>query len=339
VALGPVMFNVQGIELTPSERDYLQHPLTGGVILFDQNYETPEQLERLIQEIHSTREPPLLVAVDQEGGRVQRFRNGFTPLPAARVFGQLYDDNRQRAKRLAEACGWLMAAELRAVGVDLSFAPVLDLDRGLSEVIGDRAYHSDPEAVADIARSYMNGMSQAGMAATGKHFPGHGSVPGDSHLVLPADGREYADIYNEDLVAFERMIHYGLAAMMVAHVVYPRVDSQAASFSRLWIQRELRGRLGFQGVVFSDDLSMAGAKTAGNAPERARAALTAGCDMIIVCHDVAATEQILGGLEPQDDPTSHLRLIRMHGQQAPGRTQLAADERHQQAVRMIASIV
>jgi len=338
VTLGPVMLSVQGVELTPTEHGYLRHPLTGGVILFEQNYETLEQLEALIQEIHAAREPPLLVAVDQEGGRVQRFREGFTRLPAARELGQLYEANPKRAKRLAETCGWLMAAELRAVGVDLSFAPVLDLDRGTSEVIGDRAFHANPEAVADLARSYMSGMLRAGMAATGKHFPGHGSVPGDSHLVLPADGREYADIYNEDLIAFERMIHYGMAAVMVAHVVYPRVDSQAASFSQFWIQRELRGRLGFQGVVFSDDLSMAGARTMGSALERAQAALIAGCDMIIVCHDMGATEQILDGLEPRDDPASHMRLVRMHGELAPGRTQLAADERHQQAARMVANI-
>jgi beta-N-acetylhexosaminidase len=324
------MLGLEGVELTPPERDYLRHPLAGGVILFERNYESLEQLSRLIDEIHAAREPRLLVAVDQEGGRIQRFRAHFTILPAARVLGRLYDENRKRAKRLAQTCGWLMASELRAVGVDLSLAPVLDLDRGVSTVIGDRAFHADPEAVADIGHSYMTGMTQAGMAATGKHFPGHGSVTTDSHVVLPYDHREYVDIYTQDMVAFERMIHYGLAAIMTAHVVYPHVDRQPASFSRRWINNVLRQRLGFQGVVFSDDLMMVGAEAAGKPLDRARAALDAGCDMVLVCESAAAAE-ILDGLPAQDDPVSYMRLVRMHGRHPLTRETLMADVQYQQA--------
>lgn len=335
MALGPVMLDLQGTALTPVEREYLQHPLAGGVILFDSNYESLPQLEALIREIHGLREPRLLVAVDQEGGRVQRFRKDFTPLPAVRNLGRLYEENDKRAKRLAETCGWLMAMELRAIDVDLSFAPVLDLDRGISAVIGDRAFHPDPEAVADIAHAYMSGMNQAGMAATGKHFPGHGSVADDSHLTLPVDERDYVDISNDDIVAFERMIHYGLAGIMVAHVVYPRVDPQPASFSRFWIQEALRTRLGFQGAIFSDDLSMAGAKVVGDALARAQTALAAGCDMVIVCRDPTGTEQILNGLEPRANPASRLRLMRMHGRQEVKRDTLLVDARYRQARHMV----
>ena len=332
------MLGLEGLELTAPEREYLRHPLAGGIILFERNYASREQLSRLIDEIHAAREPRLLVAVDQEGGRIQRFREPFTILPAARTLGRLYDENPKRAKRLAQSCGWLMASELRAVGVDLSLAPVLDLDRGVSTVIGDRAFHADPEVVADIGHSYMTGMTQAGMAATGKHFPGHGSVTADSHVTLPYDHREYVDIYTQDMVAFERMIHYGLAAIMTAHVVYPLIDRQPVSFSRRWIQDVLRARLAFQGVVFSDDLLMAGAKAAGTPLDRARAALAAGCDMVLVCESAAAAE-VLDGLKVEDDPVSHMRLVRMHGRHALTRDTLVADPQYQQAREAVLGLV
>ncbi|MFQ5995939.1 MAG: beta-N-acetylhexosaminidase, partial [Acidiferrobacterales bacterium] len=276
--------------------------------------------------------------VDQEGGRVQRFRKDFTPLPTPRALGQVYDENAKRAKRLAQTCGWLMATELRAVGVDMSLAPVLDLDRGLSTVIGDRAFHADPEAVADLAHSYMTGMTEAGMSATGKHFPGHGSVAADSHNTLPFDRRDLADIYSQYMLAFERMIHYGLAAVMTAHVVYPSVDSQPVSFSERWIKDVLRARLGFQGAIFSDDLMMAGANSAGSPLDRARSALAAGCDIVVVCHDAAAAEQILDGLAPLDDPVAHVRLVRMHGRHEVRRADLLADEDYQQARDMVSAL-
>lgn len=338
MSLGPVMFDLAGTMLTAVERKRLLNPLAGGVILFDRNYESLNQLESLTNDIHALRDPQLLIAVDQEGGRVQRFRKDFTTLPPAANFGVLYEQDRAHAKQLAETCGWLMAAELRSAGVDLSFAPVLDLNRDISTVIGDRAFHSDADAVTDMAHAYMNGMKRAGMAATGKHFPGHGSVEGDSHLILPVDDRDYADIYNADMVTFERMIHHGLAAVMTAHVTYPRVDSQPAGFSSIWIKDILRKQLGFQGVVFSDDLSMAGADIAGNAADRARSALSAGCDMVIICNDAAATDDILGELEPHDEPTSHMRLARMHGHGRVGRQDLLANSSYQQALKSVLAV-
>lgn len=338
MSLGPVMVDIAGSRLTDAERTRLRHSLVGGVILFTRNYENPQQLEELVREIHALREPRLLVAVDHEGGRVQRFRAGFTALPPMARLGHLYDEDRKRGKRVAEACGWLMATELRAVGIDFSFAPVLDLGRGVSSVIGDRAFHRDPEAVADLAHCFMIGMTRAGMAATGKHFPGHGGVAADSHTAMPVDQRSYADIYAEDIVPFERMIHYGLAGVMPAHVIYPRVDSRPAGFSPVWLQDVLRNELQFQGVIFSDDLSMQAATVAGDVVGRARAALAAGCDMILVCNDPGGAERVLAELPPHDDPASHLRLVRMHGRGAIRRRELLADADYQAAVRMVVQV-
>ena len=336
MALGPVMLGLEGWELTPQERDMLRHPLVGGVILFTRNYHSPDQLAALTAAIHALRQPRLLIAVDHEGGRVQRFREGFTRLPPVRRLGEIYEQDRLRAKQLARASGWLMAAELRAVGVDFSFAPVLDLDHGVSSIIGDRALHSDPESVADLAHAYLSGMHKAGMEGVGKHFPGHGGIAADSHLELPVDPRSLTELAMTDLLAFERMIHYGLAALMPAHVLYPAVDAHPAGFSARWLQDILRQQLEFHGVIFSDDLDMVGAQAAGGPAERADAALTAGCDMVLACNDRAAAIAILDQLRHAPDPVTQVRLIRLHGRrgQRP-RQQLLADPLWQRAVQLV----
>lgn len=336
--LGPVMLDVQGTTLLPEEARMLRHPLAGGVILFTRNYASPEQLTDLVASIHALREPRLLVAVDHEGGRVQRFRPGFTALPSARRFGELYAQDRRRARRLAGVTGWVMAGELRACGVDFSFAPVLDLDRGVCEVIGDRAFHASPDAVATLAHSFMLGMRQAGMVATGKHFPGHGAVSADSHLALPVDGRSYADIEMEDLVPFRRLISYGLAGIMPAHVLYPQIDAQPAGFSAFWLKEVLRRRLGFQGVIFSDDLSMEGAAGAGDYLSRARQALRAGCDMVLVCNNPSGAAQVLHGLENISNPVLQIRLARMHGRRFTAQAERHKDTRWQQARQAVAAL-
>lgn len=306
------MLDLPGPGLGDEDRELLAHPQVGGVILFSRNYESPAQLAELAAAIHAVRQPPLLVAVDQEGGRVQRFRDGFTPLPPAHLIGRQYDLDADYAEGLAWSGGWLMAAELRAAGVDLSFAPVLDLDYGVSEVIGDRAFHGNPDVVARLAGRFAAGMRAAGMMATGKHFPGHGAVAADSHVALPEDRRAYQDLL-DDMRPYEVLISEGLAGVMMAHVVYSRLDRLPAGFSRWWINNELRTRLRFYGAVFSDDLSMAGAQAAGSPADRARLALEAGCDMVIVCNDRAAAVEILESLEDWCEPASQLRLARLHG--------------------------
>ncbi len=329
------MVGISGTELTPEEKEMLKHPMVGAVILFTRNFEDPIQITQLISDIHQLRQPRLLVAVDHEGGRVQRFRNGFTRLPAARRFGELYDESHDRAKRLSETAGWLMAVELRAVGADFSFAPVLDLDHGVSEIIGDRSFHQDAHAVSELTQSYILGMQKAGMAATGKHFPGHGAVEVDTHLGIATDPRSYSDIEADDLVPFERLIHAGLAGVMPAHVIYSNVDAKPAGFSRFWLQEVLRNRLGFQGVIFSDDLLMEGAAVAGEVWQRAEAALEAGCDMALVCDNFAAITKTLEHLERFDNPASHLRLARMHGRHPTTLEKLHRNPQWRQAVQSL----
>ncbi len=331
MSLGPLMTDIAGTSLTPDEREMLLHPDVGGVILFSRNYESPGQLAALTSEIHALRQPRLLIAVDQEGGRVQRFHEGFTPLPPAARYGELYESNRREAQSVATEIGWLMAAELIATGVDISFAPVLDLGRGISTVIGDRALHADPQVIAELAHAWMRGMNEAGMAATGKHFPGHGSVRPDSHQELPQDHRPAADILTDDMLPFERMIHYGLPAVMMSHVVYSQCDAMPAGFSSYWIARVLRGELGFQGAVFSDDLSMKATEVFGGYLQRARMALAAGCDMVLVCNNPQARDDLLGKLRDFDNPVSHLRLVRMHGKPGPDLAGLRKTRRWQRA--------
>jgi beta-N-acetylhexosaminidase len=332
---GPLMLDLEGLELTVSERELLLHPAVGGVILFARNYASTEQVTRLIDQIHVLRRPALLVAVDQEGGRVQRLREGFTRLPPAAWLGKLYERHPAEAKRVARELAWLMATELRAVGVDFSFAPVLDIGRDVSHVIGDRALHSRPHVVAELGRAWHGGAQEAGMASVGKHFPGHGGVVEDSHEALPVDRRRVEDLMMEDLVPFERMIHLGLEAIMPAHVIYEKADPRPAGFSAFWLRRVLRERLGFQGVVFSDDLAMAAAGEAGDYAARARAALEAGCDMILVCNDRTGAETVLDELSGYSDPVGQTRLVRMHGRGHVERDRLHLDPRWQAAVRLI----
>ncbi len=275
MTLGPIMLDLAGVAVEPEDNELLAHPLVGGVILFARNYESPEQLARLCAEIHAARSPPLLIAVDQEGGRVQRFRDGFTRLPPLRTIGRRFAGDTRAGLALARELAWLMAAELRAAGVDLSFAPCVDLDYGVSEVIGDRAFHARAATVSELAVAWMFGMRDAGMAAVAKHYPGHGAVAADSHVALPVDRRALADL-DADLTPYRRLIANGLPAVMASHVVFPEVDSLPASLSRNWISGQLRGELGFRGAVFTDDLSMAGAAHFGGIVERSRLALDGG---------------------------------------------------------------
>jgi beta-N-acetylhexosaminidase len=329
------MMDLKGFGITPEEREMLKHPLAGGIILFTRNYQSPEQIRQLVTEVHQVRTPHLLVSVDHEGGRVQRFREGFTQLPPVGELGELYDKEPNKAKQMAELCGWLMAIELRAVGVDFSFAPVLDLDRHISEVIGDRAFHRDPDKVSILAQAYQRGMQLAGMPATGKHFPGHGAVAADSHVAFPVDERSLQDIMAEDVIPFERLIHNGLAGIMPAHVIYPNVDKNPAGFSSFWLKEVLRQQLGFQGVIFSDDLSMEAASVAGDVVDRARAAISAGCDMALVCNNTDAAVKVLDNFGPYNEPVSSVRLVRMHGRQHARLDKLHKDPQWHKAVAAI----
>jgi beta-N-acetylhexosaminidase len=290
------MLDVVGKSLSDDDLRRLHHPLTGGVILFARNYESRAQVTALCAAIHHAR-PGILIAVDHEGGRVQRFRSdGFTRLPAMRALGQLWDRDVLQSCKVATALGYVLAAELRACGVDLSFTPVLDLDYGPSEVIGDRAFHRDPRVVTMLAKSINHGLLQAGMANCGKHFPGHGFVAADSHIAIPVDERDPKDILKEDAAPYG-WLGMSLSAVMPAHVIYPFFDSQPAGFSRKWLSL-LRDELGFEGVIFSDDLSMEGASVAGNVVQGAHAALSAGCDMVLVCNSPDKADQLLEGLDP-----------------------------------------
>jgi len=339
MSLGPLMIDLAGTVLGVDERERLLHPVVGGVVLFARNYEDPAQLRALVDEVHRLRSPELLVAVDQEGGRVQRFHAPFTPLPAAARYGERYDRKRGEAAELAALGGRLMAGELRAVGVDLSFAPVLDLRSAASAVIGERAFHADPQVVAVLARAWMDGARAAGMASVGKHFPGHGSVAADSHHQLPLDPRDLGTLELADLLPFERLVHFGIPALMAAHVVYPEVDSYPAGYSSVWIGDVLRRRIGFQGAVFSDDLAMFGAASGGDYVERARLALAAGCDMVLLCNRPEAVGAMLEGLEGDPDAVRSARLAPLHGRRGASSLEtLLARPEHRRLARRVAAL-
>ncbi len=336
--LGPVMVDVGGMELTPDDIERLQHPQVGGVILFARNFAAPLQLIQLAHSIRELRTPALLIAVDHEGGRVQRFRHGFTTIPPMRELGRLWDRDPAQAIAAARGCGFVIGSELQAHGVDFSFAPVLDVDYGESGVIGDRALHSDPHTIAVLAEALQAGLNAAGMASVGKHFPGHGYVRADSHHEVPVDERTLAEITARDLLPFQRMARSGLGGIMPAHVIYPKVDSKPAGFSTVWLQKILREKIGFQGIVFSDDLMMEGASTAGGVVARANAALNAGCDMALLCNDPRAQDTLLEGLERRPvAPTLARRLDRMRGK-AISTTALKANAAYLAATENLARI-
>ena len=309
---GPVMVDVAGTDLTAEEKDRLRHPLVGGVILFSRNFENRAQLTALTRKIHQLRKPRLMIAVDHEGGRVQRFRSdGFTTLPSMRKLGEQWNQDPLLAMRMATDIGYVLGAELRACGVDLSFTPVLDLDYGVSKVIGDRSFHRDPRVVAMLARALSQGLGFAGMSSCGKHFPGHGAVAADSHHEIPKDPRPLNRILHEDAAPYAWLGSQVIPSVMPAHVIYPKVDSKPAGFSAKWIQQILRQRLGYEGVVFSDDLTMEGASVAGDILDRANAALTAGCDMILVCNRPDVADDLLARLQAESNVESQARIARL----------------------------
>lgn len=311
---GSLIVDLQGTELQPEERELLAHPLVGGLILFSRNYQSSEQLQALIQTIRGALKKPFLIMVDQEGGRVQRFRQGFTRIPEAAFYGRMYDENPERGLRLAETGAWVMAYELLSYGVDLSLAPILDLNKGLSSVIGDRAFHQDKAVALLLADAYVQGMKTAGMASTGKHFPGHGSVTLDSHQELPVDLRTFESVLQDDLQIFIHFIMAKIPALMTAHILFPEIDNLPVSFSSYWLQEVLRKQLCFEGVVISDDLDMKGADGVGDYTDRVRLAREAGCDLVLLCNNRKAVIQVLDHLPaaPYQLAISKYELLRGH---------------------------
>ncbi|MCP3679457.1 MAG: beta-N-acetylhexosaminidase [Gammaproteobacteria bacterium] len=330
--LGPLMIDLSGTTVRTDEIALLRQPLVGGVILFKRNYQSPPQLIELVKKIRQIN-PQLLLAVDHEGGRVQRFRNGFTTLPPMAMFGNRYQQSPQQALILATECGWLLAAELLACDLDFSFTPVLDLDLAISDVIGDRAFSSQPDQVAVLAQALISGLQQAGMAAVGKHFPGHGAVAIDSHHGIPhCDWRESSTALAQALIPFERLIAGGLSAIMPAHIVFDHLDGNPPCFSRYWLQQWLRQRLRFTGAIFSDDLMMKGAEAVGDIVARSQLALDSGCDMILICNDRPAVEQVIARLQDSRLPQSQSRLTAMRRQTHYEWGALQKEQRYQRAV-------
>ena len=321
---GPLVIGLPGPRLTPADRNLLLDPAVGGVILFERNFEDAAQLAALCVDIHALRDPRLLVTVDQEGGRVQRLKHGFTVLPPAAAYGRAHDRDAERGLALARAGGLVMAAELTALGVDLSFAPVLDLDYGVSDIIGARAFHADADTAAALAGAFMAGMADTGMAACGKHFPGHGAVAADTHLTQVVDPRPRGAI-ETDLLPYRRLFAQGLQSVMMAHVLFPAVDAQPAGFSSRWVQDILRGELGFDGAVFSDDLGMAGAAGAGDFAARTLRALDAGCDYVLICNDPEAVHIALPAAAGRTVPLHRHRALLARAAAPPAQLATARD--------------
>jgi len=314
-SLGFLMIGLSGTDLTERERQQLMHPAVAGVVLFRRNYETPEQLRALTSHIHGLRHPRLLVSVDHEGGRVQRFKTqGFTPLPAMRALGDCYDQHPQESLHLAYSLGWLLAAELLACGVDFSFAPVLDLDYGNSSVIGDRAFHHNPHVVGLLAEQVMNGMQAAGMSCVAKHFPGHGFVVPDTHIDMAKDCRPLASLVGADMQPFKHLIRHYCGAIMAAHVIYNEVDDLPAGLSSIWLKQLLREQCGFNGAIISDDLGMQAVASLASGGQLANDFHQAGCDLVLLCNDQTQIESALTDHHAYEaDALQESRLIRLHG--------------------------
>ena len=328
--IGPIMIDISGTTLSQYDKEKITHPNTGAIILFARNYAEPLQVAELCQQIKAARKGAILIAVDQEGGRVQRFQNGFTRLPPVAAYAE--------NSTLTEDAGWLMASELLVLGVDFSFAPVLDIDCGVSQIIGNRSFSEDCALACQLASSFTKGMHSAGMAATGKHFPGHGSVALDSHLALPVDERDFDSIYSKDILPFKQLIDEGLEGIMPAHVVYPAIDELPAGFSAIWVNEILRKQLGFNGAVFSDDLSMEGAACVGDFTERARLARQAGCDMILVCNNETAAEQVLESTPIESSPIRQARLLAMLGRHSLTAQELKNSSRWQAVSKLLTKL-
>ena len=291
--LGPLIIDIQGIRLENEDLDILNHPLVGGVILFARNYQSKTQVTRLISEIKAIRSPGLLVCVDQEGGRVQRFKDEFTILPPLHTLGKLFDQDREQALKASRLLARLMAYELKPTGIDFSFAPVVDIYDPASQIIANRAFHHCPESITALAKAYINGLHDIGMIAVAKHFPGHGGVLEDSHLCLPKDSRCFIELEEKDIIPYKNLMNHGLDGIMSAHVLFNHIDHLPSGFSHFWIKDILRSKLGFEGIVFTDDLSMQGATEFGNIIDRTQLAMEAGCDIALICNDRGAVEKVL----------------------------------------------
>jgi beta-N-acetylhexosaminidase len=288
-----LMIDIEDTALNAEDVDLLKHPKVGGIILFSRNYESIDQLSYLTYQIKALRSPPLMIAVDHEGGRVQRFRKGFTEIPPMRELGTLYDKNPEKAMKQSHQFGKIMGSELKALRIDCPFAPVLDIDTSMSEVIGNRSFHTSPKIIGLLASALMQGLHEEGVISVGKHFPGHGHVAADSHIAIPRDERTFDDIKTSDLLPFRMLIASGLKGIMPAHVIYEKCDDKPAGFSTFWLQTVLRHQLQFTGTIFSDDLSMEGATPMGNMPERVKKAKAAGCDMLLICNNRKAVIEVI----------------------------------------------
>lgn len=338
LSFGPVMMDLEGIVLSVEEKELLKHPAIGGVIIFSRNYQSVSQITELNQAIRHIRPHNFLIAVDQEGGRVQRLRTGYFALPALHKLGMLFNKKPDQARKTASAHGYIMASELLASGFDISFAPILDLYNSVSKVIGDRALHAEPDSVIDLANHYIDGMQAAGMAATGKHFPGHGSIPEDSHLEIPRDKRSLSTLEQSDLLPFCEL-HSKVAGLMAAHIIYESIDTEMVGFSTVWLQQILRQKIGFEGAIISDDLSMEGASVKGDYPARVKAALNAGCDMVLICNNRKALLDTLQQVQFDEITSRTMRLKKLMRRAIPEWDNLHASQAWLNSVNLVNNIV